>query len=334
MSDVLGSSGAEFHCICHEFIRVTEAAALAAGRWMGKGDGAAAEEAAAAAMHEAFGPVPIEGTIVVGEGEGESPDASLLAVGRTVGGGGRDCDIALTALEGANIVARGQAGAIAAVACGASGSIMRAPQMYMQKIVVGAPVAGKVNIDAPMEETVRVIAQAHGIKPSEVTIIVLDRPRHDDLIEMLRSAGARVKLIPDGDVMAGIAAAVRGTGDHAYIGIGGAPEGIMTAAAVRCLGGEIVAKFWPLSRREIEKARGYGIEDIEACLRTDDLVAGDLVFAATGVTTGDVLRGVQYLPGGARTHSLLMCTRCRQIRYLETIHDLGESPRVGFWHIA
>lgn len=323
----------EFECMCHEFIRVTEAAALAAGRWMGRGDGQAAQQAATAAMHEAFTRVPIFGTVVVGEGD--DPDASPLAVGQVVGGGGRACDVAVAALEGANIVARGQAGAIAAVAVGAPGGIMRAPDMYMQKIVVGAPMVGKVEIDAPVEQTVRVIAESLGIKESEVTVIVLDRPRHEDLIDMLRRAGARVKLIPDGDVMAGIAAAVRGSGDHAYIGIGGAPEGIMVAAAMRCLGGEIVAKFWPLSRREIEKARGFGIVDIEACLKTEDLVSGHLIFAATGVTPGDVLRGVHYLPGGARTHSLLMCTKCRQIRYVDSIHDLrAPESQMGFWHLT
>ena len=322
----------EFHCICHEFIRVTEAAALAAGRWMGKGDGAAAEAAARTAMHEAFRNVPIEGIIVVGEGE---EDDSPLAVGRTVGFGGRACDIALTALEGANIVARGQAGAIAAVAAGAPGSIMRAPKMYMQKIVVGAPAVGKVDIEAPVEDTVQAVSEALGLKAWELTVIVLDRPRHDDLIATLRRAGARIKLIPDGDVMAGIAAAVRGTGDHAYIGIGGAQEGIMTAAAMRCLGGEIVAKFWPLSRKEIERAREFGIEDIEACLCTDDMVKGHLVMAATGVTNGDVLRGVHYQPGGARTHTMVMCTKCRQIRYVDTVHDLSDPvTAVGFWRIT
>ncbi|OPZ79057.1 MAG: Fructose-1,6-bisphosphatase class 2 [Actinobacteria bacterium ADurb.Bin444] len=323
----------EFHCMCHEFVRVTEAAALAAGRWMGKGDGPAAEEAARAAMHDAFRFVPIEGTIVVGEGEDR--EVGPLAVGNVVGFGGRACDIALTALEGANIVARGQAGAIAAVAAGAPGSIMRAPDMYMQKIVVGSPAVGRVDIEAPVEDTVQAIADAHGLKTGELTVIVLDRPRHDDLVAILRKAGARIKLIPDGDVMAGIATAVRGTGDHAYIGIGGAPEGIMTAAAMRCLGGEIVAKFWPLSRSEIARARSYGIEDIEARLHTNDMVRGHLVLAATGVTNGDVLRGVQYQPGGARTQTVIMCTKCRQIRYVNTVHDLSDTgERVDFWRIT
>ena len=323
----------DFHCMCHEFVRVTEAAALAAGRWMGKGDGAAAEEAARAAMHQAFRYVPIEGTIIVGEGE--DAEASPLAVGRTVGAGGRQCDLALTALEGANIVARGQAGAIAAVAAGAPGSIMRAPNMYMQKIVVGSPVVGKVDIEASVEDTVQAIADALGLQVSEVTFIVLDRPRHDDLVATLRRAGSRIKLIPDGDVMAGIAAAVRGTGDHAYIGIGGAQEGIMTAAAMRCLGGEIVAKFWPLSRREIERAQTFGIDDIEQCLRTGDMVRGHLVLSATGVTNGDVLRGVHYQPGGARTQTMVMCTKCRQIRYVDTVHDLTDpASEVGFWRIT
>lgn len=333
MSEEALSGQEDFHCICHEFARVTEAAALAAGRWMGKGDGAAAEDAARVAMHKAFRHAPIEGTIVVGEGE--DPEVSPLAVGRMVGVGGRSCDLALTALEGANIVARGQAGAISAVVAGAPNSIMRAPDMYMQKIVVGAPIVGKVDIEAPVEDTVQVIAEALGVKASEVTLIVLDRPRHDDLVATLRRAGARIKLIPDGDVMAGIAAAVRGTGDHAYIGIGGAPEGIMTAAAMRCLGGEIVAKLWPLSRREIERARTFGIDDIERCMRTDDMVRGHLVLSATGVTNGDVLKGVHYQPGGARTQTMLMCTKCRQIRYVDTVHDLREpANEVGFWRIT
>jgi fructose-1,6-bisphosphatase II len=233
--------------------------------------------------------------------------------------------VAVDALEGSGILARGQGGAISVLAVGAPGSIMSVPDMYMQKMSVGASAAGHIDIDVSIEENLQAIARAYRRKVGEIAVIVLDRPRHEDLVEEIRMAGARIKLIPDGDIMASIAAAVRGTGDHAYIGIGGSTEGVMTAAAMRCLGGEIQAKFWPLSRREIESAKEYGIGDIEHTFRTDDMVQGELVFSATGVSTGDVLRGVDYFYEGARSQTLLMCTKCRMVRFVDTIHLFSDD---------
>jgi fructose-1,6-bisphosphatase II len=205
--------------------------------------------------------------------------------------------------------------------------MLAAPDMYMQKIVVGARAAGRVDIDLPLTDNVLAIADAFQRKPQELTVITLDRPRHEDLIAEIRSTGARIKLIPDGDITASISAAVQGTGDHAYIGIGGTAEGIITAAAMRCLGGDIQAKLWPLSRREVQKARELGIDDIEAPLSTDDMVSGDVIFAATGVTRGDFLRGVYYFRDGARSQSLLMCTRCRSVRFVDAIHLFTDERR-------
>lgn len=323
----------DFHCMCYEFVSATEAAALAAGRWMGQGDAVAAERAATDAMYAAFSRVPVSGNIVVAREQ--DPNLSPLAVGAQVGAGGRPVDIALRALEGANIVARGQDGAISVLAAAAPGNILHAPEMYMQKIAVGAPAAGKVDIEADVEDNLEAVAEALGLKVSELTVVVLERPRHDDLVAALRRAGARIKLISDGDVVASIAAAVKGTGDHVSIGIGGTTEGVITAAAMQCLGGEIVGKFWPLSRREIEVARQHGIEDIEANLRTQDLVRGEVVLSATGVTSGDVLRGVEYRHEGARTHTIVMCTKCRQVRFIETIHSFSPEPEgMTFWKVS
>ena len=322
----------EYRCMCREFGAVTEAAALAAGRWVGQGDPEAAEAAAVEAMRAAFAQVPISGTVVVGKER--DPQTSPLAVGSRVGMGGRPTDIVLRALEGANIVARGQAGAISVLTAAAPGNVLQVPEMYMQKIAVGAPAVGKVEMEADIEQNLEAIADSLGLKVNELTIVVLDRPRHDDLVATLRRAGARVKLIQDGDVMASIAAAIRDSGDHAYIGIGGSTEGVISAAAMQCLGGEIVSKFWPLSRREIEAARERGIEDIEATLRTEDLVRGDLVLSATGVTSGDVLQGVEYRHEGARTQTLVMCTKCRHVRFVETVHSFSPDPKaVAFWKV-
>ncbi len=311
------------HCTCTDFVRVTKAAAIAAGRWMGQGKQAEAREAASKALRAAMAELPVSAEVVVAPGGSE--EAGSFSVGQVLGSGGRRCSVAVDALEGSGILAKGQGGAISVLAVGEPGSITPVPHMYMQKLAVGASAAGNIDIDAPIEDNLKAIARAYGREVGELAVIVLDRPRHEDLVEDIRKAGARIKLIPDGDIMASIAAAVSGTGDHAYIGIGGSTEGVMTAAAMRCLGGEIQGKFWPLSRREIERAREYGIDDIEHTFRTGDLVKGDMIFSATGVSTGDVLRGVDYFHEGARSHTLLMCTRCRMVCFVDTIHLFSED---------
>lgn len=312
-------------CLCQDFVPVTEAAALAAGCWVGRGDGKAADAAASEAMIGALAGLPAEGTVVVGESEAEQ--GHFLRAGDRVGAGGWRCDLAVDALECRDSVAWGQGGAISVIAAGASGAIMSAPDMYMQKLAVGASAAGSIDIEAPIGDSLRAIARAYGRDVDEISVIVLDRPRHEDLIAEVRKTGARIKLIRDGDITASITAAVRGTGYHAYVGIGGAPEGVITAAALRCLGGEIQVKMWPLSRREIERAREHGIEDIEARLVTADMVKGDVIFSATGVTTGEVLKGASFFHEGARTQTLLMCTRCRVVRFVDTIHLFSEDRR-------
>jgi fructose-1,6-bisphosphatase II len=312
-------------CLCYQFVGATEGAALEAGRWMGSGDSAGAHAAAVDAMFRAFETVPVDGRVVIGEGE--QGEAGKLYLGQQVGAGGRPCDLALDALQATNSLARGENGAMTVVAVASPGRMLTTPDMYMQKIVVGARAAGRIDIDKPIAENIQAIAEAHGRTPREITVITLDRPRHEDLIAEIRSTGARIKIIKDGDITASISAAVEGTGDHAYIGIGGTAEGVVTAVAMRCLGGEIQAKLWPLSRREVQKARELGIEDIEAPLATEDLVSGDVIFAATGVTRGDFLRGVYYFSGGARSQSLTMCTRCRSVRFVDAIHLFTDERR-------
>jgi fructose-1,6-bisphosphatase II len=269
--------------------------------------------------------VDICGTVVIGDGAGG--DQQLLGTGSCVGAGGIACDLAVDALQATDSLARGQGGAMAVLAVAGPGAMMSAPDIYMQKIVTGPRSAGVIDIELPVTLNLQRIAASLDRTMNEVTVITLDRPRHEDLVAEIRAAGARIKLIPDGDITASIAVAVGGTGDHVYIGIGGTAEGIITAAAMRCLGGEIQGKFWPLSRREVESAREHGIDDIEMRLTTDDLVRGEVIFAATGVTRGDFLRGVDYFPAGARTHTIIMCTRCRQVRFVDTIHRFGDERR-------
>lgn len=314
-----------FPCVCSEFAPVSEAAALAAGRYLGQGDTAAAAGAAAAAMRSAFADLPVTAHVVIGKGE--PGDRVGLPPGETVGAGGPLCSLAVDPLEGTDIVARGLGGAMSVVVVGAPEHILSLPDMYMQKLVVGPRAAGRIDIEAPVADNLRAVADAYDRAPTDLTVIVLDRPRHESLVAEVRRVGARIKLIADGDITASIAAAVEGTGDQVYIGIGGAAEGVITAAAMRCLGGEIQAKLWPLSRKEVERARAHGIDDIEMVLGTDDLVKGDIIFSATGVTSGDFLRGIDYFRDGARSHTLVMCTRCRTVRFVDTIHLFSDERR-------
>jgi fructose-1,6-bisphosphatase II len=308
-------------CICESFARPTERAALAAARWLGRADQQASEEAATSGMALALSELPIDGRIVIGAEEGE------LRNGTVIGLGGASFDLALDPLEGRGIVARGGNGAMSMIAVGDAGSLVTLPDMYMRKMAVGPRARGSIDITRPMVENVKAIADAFGRQVNDVTTIILDRPRHHDLIEEIRASGARIKLIQDGDVTAGISAAIRGTNDHLAIGIGGTRQAVMTAAALRCLGGEMQAQLWPTSRREIEQAAEQGIDDVHRLFTIEDLAPGETIVAATGVSNGDLLRGVRFLTDSARTHALVMCTRCNWVRFIDGIHFFRRERR-------
>ena len=310
-------------CICESFARATERAALAAARWLGRADQNAAEEAACTGMKGALDLLPIDGRIVIGASE----EAGLLQVGEQVGGGGRPVDLALDPLEGRGIVARGGSGAMSMLAVGGRGQMRELPEMYMRKMAVGPRALGSISLGRPISENIEAIAEAFGRNVNDVTTIVLDRPRHHDLIEEIRHSGARIKLIQDGDVTSAISAAIRGTNDHLAIGIGGTRQAVLAAAALRCLGGELQAQLWPTTRSEIEEARAAGIEDVEQVFGIDDLVPGEVIMAATGVSNGDLLRGVRFLADSARTQSLVMCTRCNWVRFVDGIHFFARERR-------
>jgi fructose-1,6-bisphosphatase II len=318
-----------------EMVRVTEAAAIASARFMGKGMRDEADLAATEAMRRTMDETDIAGTIVIGEGERD--EAPMLYIGEQVGrhdGGGQggQVDIAVDPLEGTNLVATGQGGAITVLAASETGGLTNAPDTYLEKLAVGPVAAGCVDITRPAAENTNRIAEALRRKPSDITVIILDRPRHEELIAEVRSTGARIKLISDGDVSAAIACAVQGTGVHAVMGIGGAPEGVITAAALRCLGGEIQARFRFRNEEERERAKVMlGHADETRVYRTEDLAGGEqLVFAATGVTEGELLQGVRFFGGGARTHSLVMAYQTKQVRFVDTVHmfDRDRPPAV------
>jgi fructose-1,6-bisphosphatase II len=310
-------------CPCESFARVTERAALAGARWLGRADQEAAEQAAFSGARLALEALPISGHIVIGAAE----DAEQLAAGTTIGTGGEEFDLALDPLEGRAVVARGGTNAISMIAASPLGSMPSLPDMYMRKMAVGPRARGSISLTKPVAENIRAIADAFGRMVNDVTAIVLDRPRHHDLIEEIRSSGARIKLIQDGDVTASISAAVRGTNDHLAIGIGGTRQAVLAAAALRCLGGELQAQLWPTRRAEIEEAHAHGIEDLERVFTIDDLAPEDMIVAATGVSNGDLLSGVRFLADSARTHSLVMCTRCNWVRFVDGIHFFARERR-------
>jgi fructose-1,6-bisphosphatase II len=310
-------------CLCESYARATERASLAAARWLGRADQAAAAEAACAGMKGALDLLPIDARIVIGASE----EAGLLQVGEHVGSGGRPVDLALDPLEGRGVVARGGSGAMSMLAVGEPGLMRELPEMYMRKMAVGPRARGSISLARPIAENIEAIAEAFGRRVNDVTTIVLDRPRHHDLIEEIRKAGARIKLIQDGDVTSAISAAIRGTNDHLAIGIGGTRQAVLAAAALRCLGGELQAQLWPTTRSEIEDARAAGIDDIEQVFGIDDLVPGEVIMVATGVSNGDLLRGVRFLADSARTQSLVMCTRCNWVRFVDGIHFFARERR-------
>jgi fructose-1,6-bisphosphatase II len=310
-------------CQCQSYLRATERAALVSARWLGRDDEGAAEETAATGMRATLDVLPISGRVVFGSLD----DSGGLAPGAIVGSGGKDVDLALDPLEGRGVVARGGNGAMSMIAVGDPGRFTTLPDIYMRKMAVGPRARGAINLLRPVGENIEAIAEAFGRRVNDVTTIVLDRPRHHDLIEEIRNSGARIKLIQDGDVTAAISAAIRGTNDHLAIGIGGTRQAVLSAAALRCLGGELQAQFWPTSRREIDELRAAGIEDYDRVFRTEDLAPGEVIVAATGVSNGDLLRGVRFLADSARTHSLVMCTRCNWVRFVDGIHFFARERR-------
>jgi fructose-1,6-bisphosphatase class II len=302
-----------------EFVRVVERAAIAAARTMGQGDRKYADQVAVESMRKEMESVDIDGTIVIGEGERD--EAPMLYIGEKVGKGGYAVDIAVDPLEGTNLCATGAPNAIAVLAASEKGGLLNAPDIYMEKLVVGPSSKGKVDIKAPVEDNLKAIAKALDREVHDLVVIVLDRPRHERLIADIRKAGARIRLIGDGDLSAGISAAVVGTGVHAVMGTGGAPEGVLTAAAMRCLNGEIQARLVLTKESDRERLKRMGIPDLERVYKTEDLAPGkSIIFAAAGVTDGALLRGVRFFGDGTRTHTLVMTTVPHQVRFIDTIH--------------
>src|SRR5262247_4257111 len=317
-----------------EFVRVVERAAIAAARTMGRGDRKDADQVAVEAMRKEMESVDIDGTIVIGEGERD--EAPMLFIGEKVGRSGDAVDIAVDPLEGTNLCATGAANAIAVLAAAERGGLLHAPDIYMDKIVVGPSVRGAVDIDAPVKDNLNAIAARLRRKVEDLTVIVLDRPRHRKLIQDIRDAGARIRLITDGDLSAGISAAVAGSGVHALMGIGGGPEGVITAAAMKCLNGEIQSRFVLKEQLEqaedrakipdglVERMQEMGISDPTRVYHTNDLAPGDkIIFAACGVTDGTILHGVRFFGTGKRTQSLIMTTDSMYVRSANTVHVEG-----------
>ncbi len=309
-------------CPCALFARATEWAARAGARWLGRDDQDAAEDARAGAMLAGLAGLPIDGTIVMGTEEAEE-----LEVGSRIGAGGEPFDLAVDPLEGRGVVARGGNGAMSMIAVGPPGSLLRLPDMYMRRMAVGPRAAGRIDLTKPVGENVAAIAEGFGRNVNDITTIVLDRPRHHDLIEEIRAAGARIKLIQDGDVTASISAAIRGTNDHLAIGIGGTRQAVLSAAALRCLGGELQAQLWPTTRREIDAAAAHGIDDVDRVFTSAELAPGEVIVVATGISNGDLLRGVRFLADSARTHSLVMCMRCNWVRFTDGIHFFARDRK-------
>ena len=316
------SDEARLRCPCALFARATEWAALAGARWLGRDDQDAAEDAAEGAMLAGLAELPIDGAIVIGAGGAEE-----LEIGSTIGIGGEAFDLAVDPLEGRGVVARGGNGAMSMIAVAPRGSLLKLPDMYMRRMAVGPRAKGRIDLAQPISVNIGAIADSFGRNVNDITTIVLDRPRHHDLIEEIRASGARIKLIQDGDVTASISAAIRGTNDHLAIGIGGTRQAVLAAAALRCLGGELQAQLWPTTRQEIDAAREYGVEDVNKVFGSDDLAPGEVIVVATGVSNGDLLRGVRFLADSARTHSLVMCMRCNWVRFTDGIHFFARDRK-------
>ena len=311
-----------------EFVRVTEAAAIACGRLMGKGDKIAADQAAVDAMRTMFDSVNISGTVVIGEGEMD--EAPMLYIGETVGAGGMAVDIAVDPLEGTNLCATGAANSIAVLAVSEPGGLLHAPDCYMEKIIAGPACRDALDLDAPVKYNLKAIAHCLDREIKDLVVMVLDRPRHAGLIEQIRAAGARIRLITDGDLSAGIAAAVRGAGVHAVFGAGGAPEGVITAAAMRCLHGEMVGRLVVNTPALMERVEQMGIKDPKRIYKANELAPGkQIIFAACGVTQGALLNGVRFFGEGYRTHTLVMTMARNNVSFIDTVHMYREPKRRG-----
>jgi fructose-1,6-bisphosphatase II len=336
----------EGRCICTRFVAVTEAAALGAAQWIGRGDGLAGELAARTAWAGALGQLPVKVRVVASRGSGREP--AVLQVGDELGGRPLDWaggfeggtaeerrqlpvwDVVVQPLEALNAVARGAEGALSMIAAGPEGSLMKVPEMYMQKVIVAGMASAAVDLDAPVGENIRAVARALHIDPSELVVVVLDRPRHDELAAQIRAAGARLRLIADGDISAGIAAAMRESGVHMTIGIGGSVEGVLAAAALRCLGGAMQARFWPVSRHQVEQVKAAGLADVEAPLSVGDFAQEGVLFSATAVTGGRFLRGIDVRLDGVQTETIVMCSNCHAVRTVKSLHrDKNDGPMVA-----
>jgi fructose-1,6-bisphosphatase II len=307
-----------------ELMRATEAAALAGGRWMGRGDKNAADGAAVEAMRVVLSTVSMEGVVVIGEGEKD--DAPMLFNGERIGDGtGAECDVAVDPVDGTTLTAKGMSNAIAVLAVADRGTMFDPSAVfYMDKLVAGPDAAGLVDITAPVEHNVRAVARAKGSAPEDVTVVLLDRPRHEQLAAEIRATGARIKFISDGDVAGAVMAVREGTGVDLLLGIGGTPEGIIAACAIKCLGGVIQGRLWPKDEAERRKALDAG-HDLGRVLHTDDLVSGENVFfVATGITDGELLRGVHYKSETATTSSLVMRSKSGTIRQIDSTHKLSK----------
>ena len=303
-----------------ELVRATEAAALSSARVMGRGDEVEADRAAVDAMRSALNRMEMVATVVIGEGERD--EAPMLYIGEKVGtGSGPALELALDPLEGTTICATGGPNALSVIAAAEPGGFLHAPDTYMDKLAVGPEARGAIDIDRPPTENLHAIARAKGVPVEELTVVILDRPRHEKLIEEVRSAGARIMLIKDGDVSAAIATCSREQPVDVLMGIGGAPEGVIAAAALRCIGGELQGRLMPRNEQEIERAREMGIRDIHRKLTMDDLASGPVMFAATGVTSGNLLKGVRFRQQGALTQSVVMRSQTMTVRYIEAEHN-------------
>jgi fructose-1,6-bisphosphatase, class II len=302
-----------------EFARVVEAAALRSGRLLGRGQKDAADGLAVDAMRQTFDSVRISGTVVIGEGEID--EAPMLYIGEHVGAGGPEVDIAVDPIEGTNLIAKGQNGAIAVMAIAEKGGLLHAPDMYMEKLCVGPRGAGAIDITKSLTENIKNVAAKMNRNVDEITLVMLDRERHHGLMKEARDLGARIMLISDGDVNPAMECCIEGSGVHMVVGTGGAPEGVLAAAALKCVGGDMQARLKPETEEEIRRCHEMGITDVNQVLTLDDLVrTDDVIFAATAITRGNLLNAIQYFPGGARTHTIVMRSKTGTVRFLDTVH--------------
>ncbi len=306
-----------------QLLHITEMGAIAAARASGLGDKKYADKKAVEAMRKHFNKIEFRGQVVIGEGEKD--EAPMLYIGEKLGTGkGAKVDIAVDPLENTTASAKLGPRAISVLAASEKGGLFHAPDMYMDKIVVGPEAAGKIHLDAPAKDNLKAVAKSLNRSIKDLIVVILNRERHEDKITEIRKAGARVKIVQDGDLLPGIAAAMRGTGVHIVMGIGAAPEGVITAAAIRCVGGEMQARFWPRNEEEVKRLRKMGGSE-KKLYKHKDLAGGkNILFSATGVTSGDILEGVRFFGGGARTHSIVMSTKSRKVRFIDSTHSLDK----------